>query len=95
MIEDPRLHTRLRSCLQTILDLEHSLGQMDVAQPILAEFAMLKEIYGRLETLLVQEEDVRRIEDATANFLFELRNALKDGAPPSGASVDGERRILQ
>lgn len=90
MNEDPRLHDRLRNCLQTILDLEQSLGQMDVTKPILAEFVMLKEIYERLETLFVQEDDVRRIEDATANFLLELRKALKNGMP-AGA----DRRILQ
>ena len=90
MNEDPRLHSRLRNCLQTILDLECYLGRVDVTKSILAEFFILKEIYGRLETLLVQEEDVQRIEDATANFLFELRNALKNDLP-----VDDDGRIVQ
>lgn len=90
MIEDPRLHSRLRSCLQTILDLEQSLGKIEATKPILAEFVMLRDIYGRIETMAIKEEDVQRIEDATANFLHELQLALKDGLP-----AETGRRILQ
>jgi hypothetical protein len=88
MPEDPRLQSRLRSCLQTILDLEQSLGQMDATRPILAEFVMLRDICGRIETLMIHEDDVRRIEDATANFLHELQLSLKNNLPAlSGGRV--------
>ena len=73
----PQLHIRLRSCLQAILELEPELKNLQVAEPLLAEFTVLKDIYNRLETLFVQEDDVRRIEDATAHFLDELKGTVK------------------
>ena len=77
MDNTPRLHIRLRSCLQAILDLEPELKNLQMAEPLLAEFSVLKDIYNRLETLLIQEDDVKRIEDATASFLEELKGSVK------------------
>lgn len=77
MTEAPRLQIRLRSCLQAILDLEPELKTLRLAEPLLAEFVTLKDIYGKLETLFVQEDDVQRIENATANFLAELKGSMK------------------
>ncbi len=90
MREDPRLHDRLRNCLQTILDLEQSLEQMAMSKPILAEFDKLKDIYRRLESLLIQEDDVRRIEEVTSSFLHELQYSMKNVQP---AAADD--RIIQ
>ncbi|CAK7013746.1 MAG: hypothetical protein DELT_02169 [Desulfovibrio sp.] len=77
MTDAPRLQIRLRSCLQAILALEPELKTLNLAEPLLAEFAVLKDIYGRLETLFVQEDDVKRIENATAHFLAELKGSVK------------------
>lgn len=77
MNDAPRLHLRLRSCLQAILDLESELKTLHVAEPLLAEFATLKDIYNKLETLMIQEDDVQRIENATAHFLNELKGSIK------------------
>ena len=85
-----RLHDRLRSCLQAILELEADLEQTHMAEPLLAEFSTLKSIYGKIETLFVQENDVHRIENATAHFLNELRGAL-----PRRVSVREQQRLLQ
>lgn len=73
----PQLYLRLRSCLQAILEFESELKNTRVAEPLLAEFSVLKEIYNRLESLLIQEDDVKRIEDATAHFLKELKGTVK------------------
>ena len=73
----PRLHLRLRSCLQAIIDLETELKTIRSAEPLLSELAVLKDIYNRLETLFIQEEDVERIEEATANFFEELKGSIK------------------
>ena len=86
----PQLHIRLRSCLQTILELESELKDLQVAEPLLAEFTVLKDIYNRLESLLVQEEDVKRIEDATSHFLDELKGTVKQNA-----TVRPGQRFLQ
>lgn len=77
MSDSPRLQLRLRSCLQAILELEPELKTLQLAEPLLAEFSVLKDIYNRLETLMIQEDDVRRIEDATAHFLKELEGTVK------------------
>ena len=77
MTAAPQLYLRLRSCLQAILELEPELKNIQVAEPLLAEFTVLKEIYTRLESLLVQEADVKRIENATAHFLEELKGTVK------------------
>ena len=90
MQDDSRLHSRLRNCLQTILDLEPDLERMQIARPLLAEFEMLKNIYNRVETILIQENDVRRIENATEHFLAEMKGPMKALlARPSG------QRLLQ
>lgn len=86
----PRLQLRLRSCLQAILDLEPELKNISSAEHLLTELSVLKEIYGRLETLLVQEEDVRRIEEATANFFAELKGSIKQES-----SARSGQRFLQ
>ena len=77
MTSIPRLHLRLRSCLQAILEIEPELKAIQAAEPLLTELTILKEIYGRLETIAVQEEDVKRIEEATANFFEELKGSIK------------------
>lgn len=77
MTDAPRLQSRLRSCLQAILDLEPELTTLNLAAPLLSEFAVLKDIYQRLETIFVQEDDVKRIEDATTHFLAELKGSVK------------------
>lgn len=76
--DSPRLIIRLRSCLQTIFDLETELQSVQMAESLSEEFSTLKEIYERLETLLVREEDVCRIEDATAHFLREIKGSIKE-----------------
>jgi len=86
-MDAPRLHLRLRSCLQAILELEPELKTIGAAEPLLSEFSVLKDIYSRLETLIVQEEDVQRIEEATASFFEELKGSIKqENLPHSGQS---------
>lgn len=86
----PQLQIRLRSCLQAILDLEPELKKIESAELLLTEISVLKEIYNKIETLLVQEEDVKRIEEATANFFEELKGSIgQDGLART------EQRFLQ
>lgn len=90
MTSVPRLHLRLRSCLQAILDLEPELKNIRAAEPLLTELTVLKEIYNKLETLFIQEEDVRRIEAATASFFEELKGSIKQDSV-----TRSEQRFLQ
>ena len=85
-----QLHIRLCSCLQAILDLEPKLKELPEAKPLLTEFTALKEIYGRLDTLTLQEEDVKRIEEATVIFFAELKESI-----PQNATVHHDQKFLQ
>lgn len=72
MYYESEMHCRLRSCLQTILDLEEDLVLVPAGQGLLNEFPALKKVLAHLEDVEVSEADVLRIERATANFLSEL-----------------------
>lgn len=84
------LHSRLKNCLQTILELEPDLGRIDIGSGLMREFSMLKSFMERLDAVLLEEDDVRRIERATMHFLEELRG------PVTALKRRGERgRLLQ
>lgn len=73
------LRSRLKNCIETILDLEPALGEFEVGREFLAEFSKLKTFMQRLDSVFgtsdefIEENDVKRIETATANFLEELK----------------------
>ena len=77
MYDTSMLQIRLRNCLQTILDFEDDLRERNVMDPLMIEFAALKDVFGRLDSIFVQEDDVRRIEAATVSFFNELRGLVK------------------
>ncbi|GFM33867.1 hypothetical protein LN040_02480 [Desulfovibrio subterraneus] len=78
MQEYEELQSRLRNCLQTILELEPELEGLELGQDLMKEFDLLKSFMEKLEDVDLQEEDVRRIETATANFLEELKGPLSN-----------------
>lgn len=85
-----QLHVRLKNCLQTILELEPDMSSLHMRTEFRTELETLKEYLNRVEDLDLAEEDVQRLERATANFLDELR------LPLSRVRRDGRRnRILQ
>jgi hypothetical protein len=70
------LHSRLANCLETILELEPDLEQLELGHVLLAEFGQLKSFLERLDSVCVDEADVTRIEAATSHFLEELKVPL-------------------
>lgn len=70
------LHSRLKNCLQTILELEPELERLELGHELLKEFDLLKSFIAKLEDIKLEEDDVRRIETATTNFLEELKEPL-------------------
>ncbi len=84
------LHFRLSNCLQTILELEGDLERLQLGHVLLSEFSQLRDFMDRIEMVEIDENDVRRIEAATANFLEELQG-------PLGLSREGEgsHRLVQ
>ncbi len=67
---------RITNCLQTILELEPELKQLELGHMLLKEFGLLKAFLLKVDKLDLEEEDVQRIENATASFLDELRMPL-------------------
>lgn len=78
MHEHEALQSRLRNCLQTILELEPALEGLELGHDLMKEFDMLKTFMEQLDEVELQEDDVRRIETATANFLEELKGPLSN-----------------
>lgn len=70
------LQIRLRNCLQTILDLESDLEEIDLDSSMEKEFRMLKSFIEKMDEMHLVEEDVDRIEKATARFLDEVSGPL-------------------
>ncbi len=82
------LQSRLLNCLETIIELERDLERLELGHVLLSEFSQLKTFMERIDQVTVDEEDVRRIEAATSNFLDELKvplgllkEALNKGRP--------------
>lgn len=70
------LQARVLNCLQTILELESGLKQLTLSSSILKDFEDLKELVARIDDMALKEEEVLRIERATAQFLEELKEPL-------------------
>ncbi|NJB66900.1 hypothetical protein GGQ74_000540 [Desulfobaculum xiamenense] len=79
------LQTRLMNCLETIIELEQDLERLELGHVLLDEFSQLKAFMKRIDQVNVDEDDVRRIERATSNFLEELK------APMGIAALGSER----
>ncbi|WP_338666644.1 hypothetical protein [Pseudodesulfovibrio methanolicus] len=80
---------RITNCLQTILDLESQLEQLENGHSLLDEFAVLKSFLEKIDEVELSESDVERIETATSNFLRELQGPLARRKPRARA----ERRL--
>lgn len=70
---DTALQIRLKSCLQTILELEPALEQLTVRHEMEGELAKLKTFMQRVERMDLSEDAVRHIEEATMAFLEGMR----------------------
>ena len=74
------LQTRLRSCLQTIIELEPTIAQTEIGPKMLVEFEILKKFLKDMDKLSLTEADVERVENSTNVFLQELSVPVKVGA---------------
>ncbi len=85
------LQLRLSNCLQTILDLEPELERLELSDMLLQEYNVLKSFMDNLNEVELEEQDVQRIEEATASFLDELKAPLasirQNAAPSSRGRV--------
>jgi hypothetical protein len=83
-------YSRLKNCLQTILELEPELERLHLPEAFRNELTMLKQHLEKIEHIEFYEEDLQRLETATAKFLNELRLPLSHIQPNVA-----KRRLLQ
>jgi len=67
---------RLLNCLLTIVELEPWIRKLPFDSDLNAEFKYIKKIIKQVKDFDLTEEDVWRIEKATADFLDEIREPL-------------------
>ena len=82
------LQIRLRNCIQTILDLEPTLREGIRGCLFDVELTALRKFLGEVDRMPLEEEDVRRMENATAMFLSDIRGTI-------GGSAAQPHRVLQ
>lgn len=78
-MNDKLLQSRLRSCLQTVLELEPCISETDIGSKMLNEFEILKKFLKELDKLHLTEADVARVEKSTNIFLEELSLPIQSG----------------
>jgi chromosome segregation ATPase len=66
-------YSRLKNCLLTILELEPELERLQLPDTFRNELTLLKQHLEKIEQIEFYEEDLQRLETATAKFLDELR----------------------
>ncbi|MDD2966718.1 MAG: hypothetical protein PHN64_04400 [Desulfovibrionaceae bacterium] len=66
------LHIRLKNCLQTILELEPDIQEELRRSAFAQEFTKIRYFLDKVESIDLKEEEVARLEKATATFLAEL-----------------------
>ncbi|WP_297827339.1 hypothetical protein [uncultured Desulfovibrio sp.] len=66
------LQIRLKNCIQTILDLEPDMRSGIWGRHFDEELSTLREYLQQVDHMSLAEDDVRRLENATASFLAEL-----------------------
>ena len=85
-----QLYSRLKNCLLTILELEPELERLQLPDAFRYELTMLKQHFEKIEYIEFYEEDLQRLELATAKFLEELRLPFSHIHP-----VSTRRKLLQ
>ena len=81
------LQIRLKNCIQTILELEPDMRAGVWGRYFDMELNSLKDYPAQVDQMKLAEEDVQRLENATATFLAELKLSRK-GKPQN-------KRLLQ
>ena len=67
------LHMRLKSCIQTVVDVHQTLKTQELAPELEDRFHELKQILVNLDVAAIDEGEVARVESATNYLLSELK----------------------
>jgi len=79
---------RVESCVDTILELDKSLGKGKIRPDVIERFERLKESLVNVADEAIDEQDISRIEEATNQLLSEIRFSL--GAQVAQSLHDGQ-----
>ncbi|MDD4702025.1 MAG: hypothetical protein PHI96_07375 [Desulfovibrio sp.] len=82
-----KLQVRLKNCIQTILELEPDMKAGVWGRYFDMELSSLKDYLLQVDQMDLAEEDVKRLENATATFLSELKLSHKEST--------AKKRLLQ
>ncbi|MGE9986518.1 hypothetical protein [Desulfovibrio sp. SGI.169] len=72
------LQIRLKNCIQTILELEPDMRAGIWGRHFDEELSTLKGYLQQVDHMHLAEDDVQRLENATASFLAELRLSRRE-----------------
>lgn len=67
---------RVESCVDTILELDKSLGKGKIRPDVVEKFERLKESLAHVVEEAIDERDISKIEEATNQLLLEIRASL-------------------
>ena len=70
------LKLRVESCVDTILELDKTLGKGKIRQDVIERFERLRESLEKVNDETMDERDISRIEEATNQLLSEIRASL-------------------
>ncbi len=70
------LQIRITNCLETLIEVEERLKDLQLESFLQLEFLEIKEALKHIGRFSVSEQEVSRIEAATAHFLSEMRQSL-------------------
>lgn len=77
--EQEEWQSRLRSCLQTVVEMEPLLAPLEEDNILRHEFSVLNNFLQEIESLSLDEEKVLRVENATKHLLQELQGPYFSG----------------
>ncbi|MDR2892382.1 MAG: hypothetical protein LBV80_04775 [Deltaproteobacteria bacterium] len=77
---DLLLNSRLRNCLQTILELKEEMNGLSFDLIFFDEISVIRNFLRQIDDMSLCEDDVRRIEGATEQLLRELNGVFDKSA---------------
>ncbi len=71
------LQLRLKNCIQTVLELEPDMEKLALCDAFKEDMHFLKGCLNDIDRMSLSEQEVQRLEKATARFLRELWTPLR------------------
>ncbi|SDN48419.1 hypothetical protein SAMN04488516_102271 [Desulfonauticus submarinus] len=78
------LKSKLRNCLETILEFEDALGRFncDFDLKLNSEMDYIKDFLSKLDDIELEDSELIRIEESTSRFLLEIKDLVQQKIKP-------------